>query len=154
MFLNITSSEDIGEDGLTLRVTCGKLTLSPSQCQSGELSENPENTIDLEILEERFKATEGRGTFSISLDDKLKDGGTENVYINEENVADQQKHNPCKILIQMVFFAIFAYFIFDQIFWVILCCNFQDDPAEQMDISDVIEGFVQLSRLSSIPLRQ
>ena len=44
VIFNVSSEED--EDGVRMMVTCGKLTLSPSQWPSGELSDNLE---DLEI---------------------------------------------------------------------------------------------------------
>ena len=131
-------------------VTCGKLTLSPSQWQSGELSDNPE---DLEI--ERYNSEKATGeTFSRSVKDKLndlketvKDEGT-------EDNAGQYQVKPCNIFIQIVLFVILAYSIFEQIFWFIQCSSLQEEYPEKMEISDVIEGFVQLSRLSNIPLRQ
>ena len=136
-----------GEVGVRLRVTCGKLTLSPSQCQSEELSEIPR---DLELLEEGFnKETGGHGTFVRLKDRKetLKDEES------EENVVEYQ-HQSWNIFIQIVFFAILAYFILEQVLWFIQWSKFPDEPAEKMGMSEVSEGFVQLSRLSNIPLRQ
>ena len=124
-------------------MTCGKLTLSPPHWQSGELSENP---IDLELLEED---TGGKGTFPRLKDLKktIKDEES------EENVVEYQ-HQSSTIFIQIVFFAILAYFILDQILWLIQWSKLPDEPVEKMEISEVVEGFVQLSRLSDIPLRQ
>ena len=141
-----------------MSVTCGKLTLSPPQSQSGKFSENPR---DVEMLEEGSdKATGGRGTFSRSVKDKLKDlnenvkdEGTED-FDNTEDDIEQYQQQPCNIFTQIVFFAILAYSIFEQICWFIQCSNLEEEYAEKMEISDVIEGFVQLSRLSNIPLRQ
>ena len=136
-------------------MTCGKLTLSPPQCQSGKFSENPR---DVEMLEEGSnKATGGQGTFSRSVKDKLKDLKETVKDEDFDNIEDnivQYQQQPCNIFTQIVFFAILAYSIFEQIFWFIQWSNLDDEFDEKMEISDVIEGFVQLSRLSNIPLRQ
>ena len=81
------------------------------------------------------------------LKETVKDEGT-------ENNAGQYQVKPCNVFIQIVLFVILAYSIFEQIFWFIQCSTRQEEYAEKRGISDVIEGFVQLSRLSNIPLRQ
>ena len=144
------SEEGEDEDGVRMMVTCGKLTLSPSQWQSGELSDNPED-LETETYNSE-KATEE--TFSRSVKDKLKDLKETVKDEGTEDNAGQYQVKPCNIFIQIVLFVILAYSIFEQIFWFIQCSSLQDEYAEEMGFSDVIEGFVQLSRLSNIPLRQ
>ena len=93
-----------------------------------------------------LEKTGGQGTL-VRINETLTDEET------KENVV-QYQHQSWKIFIQIVFFAILAYFIFENVLWLIQWYKFQDEHAEKREISDVIEGFVQLSRLSNIPLRQ
>ena len=149
--LNVYSEEDIVEDCVRMRVTCGKLTLSLPPSESPQVSENPADPRVVEMLE----ATGGHGRFLRSTKQKLKDlketvkeEGHEDFY----NTEKYQKR--LNVFIQIAFIAILAYLILKQIHWFIQYCNLQDDFAEKIDVSDVLEGFVQLSRLSNIPLRQ
>ena len=134
-----------------MRVTCGKLTLSLPPSESPQVSENPADPRVVEMLE----ATGEHGRFLRSTKQKLKDLKETVKKEGDEDFYNTEKYqNRRNVFIQIAFIAILAYLILEQLYWCIQCSNLQDEFAEKMDISDVLEGFVQLSRLSNIPLRQ
>ena len=67
--LNVYSEEDIVEDCVRMRVTCGKLTLSLPPSEPPQVSENPADPRVVEMLE----ATGEHGRFLRSTKQKLKD---------------------------------------------------------------------------------